>query len=82
MRAASGSRIFRFAKFRDDNTAITAPPDIRLHRPPLEAGDGGGGVERLGTMLLAALVRVAGVAAAVRGDGGEPLSGCRRRARR
>src|SRR5262245_9809258 len=47
------------------------PPDIGLERAPLETGDGGDGVQSLGTVLLAALVGVAGVAAAVRGHGGQ-----------
>ena len=57
-------------------------PDVGLHGAALQAGDGGGGVERVGAVLLAALMRMAGVAAAVGGDGGEPLRDCRRRARR
>src|SRR5262245_2237805 len=47
------------------NVSSQLSPDVGLHGAALEAGDGGGGVERLGAMLLAALVAVAGVAAAV-----------------
>src|SRR5262245_42086687 len=70
----SGSRIFRCAKFRDDTPTSQLPLEIGLHGAALETGDGGGGIELVGTVLLAALVRMAGRAAAVRRDGGKAVA--------